>query len=164
LGYEGASAFYSRIRELVKSFSAAGDEVVFTRDQHDDGYLHTEEGRNLPVPHCLAGSEGAKFYKDLESVAQAYPVFAKDTFGSGALYEFLTKRSYREIVFVGLDLSICVFANAILAKTAEPDAHIVVDLSASGSGDKEAEASAIAALKRLQVEVRDFSKETKGLL
>jgi nicotinamidase/pyrazinamidase len=164
LGYEGASAFYSRILELIKAFQGAGDDIVFTRDEHRDDYLHTEEGRNLPVPHCLAGSEGEKFYRDLESLSRSYPVFVKDTFGSSELFAYLAKREYREIALVGLDLSICVFANAVIAKTAEPNAHIVVDLSAAGSGDQEAAVHAIAALKRLQVEARDFSKETKGLL
>lgn len=155
LGFPKATSLLKRIEEPVKEFASAGDDVVFTRDVHEENYLHTEEGRNLPVPHCLKGSEGALFYGDLESVASSYPVFTKNTFPSDALLEYIKKGSYREIVLCGVDLSICVLANAVIAKAAAPDAHIVVDLSASGTGDALAEKTAIEQLHRLEIETTD---------
>jgi nicotinamidase/pyrazinamidase len=152
LGFKEALSFYEPIQELISDFTKAGDDVVFTRDVHEANYLHTEEGRNLPVPHCLRGSEGALFYGKLEEISKNYPVFEKRTFPSDALLDFIKKGSYREVVLCGVDLSICVLSNAVIAKAAAPDAHIVVDLSASGTGDPAAAETAIAELHRLEIE------------
>jgi nicotinamidase/pyrazinamidase len=162
LGFPEARSYYDRILSSIDAFSASGDEVVFTRDLHDENYLHTEEGRNLPVLHCQRGTDGAKFYGDLENRSRNCKVFEKDTFPSLALGEYLSKRNYDTIVLCGLDLSICVLANAVMAKSACPDAHIIVDVSASGTGDSEAQVVALKELKRLQIECRDLSKEHKG--
>jgi nicotinamidase/pyrazinamidase len=164
LAFPSSSAYEPRIASLIGEFVSGCDDVAFTRDVHDEGYLHTEEGRHLPVIHCQKGTDGALFYGGIENISSSYPVFEKDTFGSAKLFDYIRGKSYGEIVLVGLDLSICVFANAVLAKSAAPDARIVVDISASGSGDAEAEHHAIEAMKRLQIDVRDLSKDTKGLL
>jgi nicotinamidase-related amidase len=161
LGFPQAPTYYGRILSLIHEFSSADHDIVFTRDLHDDNYLHTEEGRNLPVPHCMRGTDGAHFYGDLEKISAAYPVFEKDTFGSKDLGKWLSNRDYDEIVLVGVDLSICVLANAVIAKTMIPSAHLVVDLSASGTGDHEAEKYAVEELRRLQIEVRDLSEPMK---
>lgn len=162
LGFPEAPSYYDRILALMDSFQKGGDEIVFTRDLHDENYLHTEEGRNLPVLHCQRGTDGAKFYGDLENRSRDCRVFEKDTFPSLALADYLGKHDYNTIVLCGLDLSICVLANAVMAKSACPNAHIVVDVSASGSGDPEAKEVALKSLKRLQIECRDLSKEHKG--
>jgi nicotinamidase/pyrazinamidase len=162
LGFPEASGYYDRILSLMDTFNASGDEVVFTRDLHDENYLHTEEGRNLPVLHCQRGTDGAKFFGDLENRSRDCKVFEKDTFPSLALGEYLSKHNYDTIVLCGLDLSICVLANAVMAKSACPNAHIVVDVSASGTGDEETREVALKELKRLQIECRDLSKEHKG--
>jgi nicotinamidase-related amidase len=164
LGFPAATQYYDRIKDLIQSFHGAGNDVVFTKDLHDDSYLHTEEGRNLPVMHCLKNTDGAKFYGELEDISRNYPVFEKETFGSYALAKWLNGKDYSEIVLCGLDLSICVLANAIIAKSSCPDAHIVVDLSASGCGDPKAAETAIAALRRLEVEVVDLSQPRKNYL
>jgi nicotinamidase-related amidase len=162
LGFPEASQYYDRILTLMDSFKTSGDEVVFTRDLHHDNYLHTEEGRNLPVLHCQAGTDGAKFYGDLENRSGNCKVFEKETFPSLALGDYLQKNDYDAIIFCGLDLSMCVLSNAVIAKAACPNAHIIVDISASGSGDPEAAEVALKELKRLQIECRDLSKEAKG--
>lgn len=159
LGAPSLSRFYERILSLIDEYAVEGHDVIFTRDVHEDGYLETEEGRNLPVPHCLRNTRGAEFYRELEPISRGFKVIEKGTFGSLALGEFLSERGYDEITLVGLDLSICVLSNAVIAKTALPNAHVRVDLSASGSADREAERVAVQALKRIQVEVRDFREE-----
>jgi len=162
LGFPGADCYYDRILSLLNSFDASGDEVVFTRDLHEDNYLHTEEGRNLPILHAQAGTDGAKFYGDLENRSRNYRVFEKETFPSLALGEYLQKNKYETIILCGVDLSMCVLSNAVIAKSACPNAHIIVDVSASGSGDPEAQEVALKELKRLQIECRDLSKEHLG--
>ena len=166
LPYPEAAGFLPRVDELIDTYERCDNDVIFTRDEHSKDYLHTEEGRNLPVPHCLEGSEGWAFCGDLEERAKKHLVFTKDTFGSSKMFDYLEKHSseYSYIALVGLDLSICVLTNALLAKTACPNAHIVVDLSASWSSDAEAAHHAIEALRRVHVEVADFSKGKNGLL
>ena len=34
------------------------DDVIFTRDTHDENYLNTQEGKKLPVTHCIKGTNG----------------------------------------------------------------------------------------------------------
>lgn len=155
LGFPEASSYLPRIHELISEYEKAGDEVVFTRDVHDENYLHTEEGRNLPIPHCLRGSEGALFYGDLETIAQRHPVFEKETFPSDALLVYVKKGSYRQILLCGVDLAICVLSNAVICKAAAPDAHIVVDLLASGTGDPLAKECAVAELHKLEIETTE---------
>jgi len=162
LGFPGATSYYDRILALVDSFETSGDEIVFTRDLHEDNYLHTEEGRNLPVLHCMKGTDGAKFYGDLEARIRNHKVFEKETFPSLKLGDYLEGKDLDAIILCGLDLSICVLSNAVVAKAACPNAHIVVDVSASGCGDPEATKTAIAELGRLEIECRDLSKEHKG--
>ena len=162
LGFPVAVSYYDRILTLMDTFQKSGDEVVFTRDLHDANYLHTEEGRNLPVLHCQKGTEGALFYRDLENRSRDCKVFEKETFPSLGLADYLAKGDYNTIVLCGVDLSICVLANAVMAKSACPNAHIIVDTSASGSGDIEATEVALKTLKRLQIECRDLSREHKG--
>lgn len=164
LGFAKAASYYGRIKSLIAEFEAAGQDVVFTRDCHDENYLHTEEGRNLPIIHCQKGTDGVKFYGELEGMSASHEVFEKVTFGSSELGHYLEKRDYQEIVLCGLDLSICVAANAVIAKSFCPNAHIVVDLSASGSGDEEAAKAAISALRRLEVEVVDLTAPRKNYL
>ena len=55
LGTPEAVAIVPYVKELVENFDG---RVYFTRDTHFENYMETQEGRNLPVPHCVKGSEG----------------------------------------------------------------------------------------------------------
>lgn len=153
LGFPGAEALEERIISLIEKAKADGAEILFTQDTHGCDYMHTEEGRNLPVPHCLKGSEGWKIRGKLGEIAQQSKVFEKPTFPSAELFDYLRKDEYSKIGLCGLDTSICVIANAVMAKAAQPNAHIVFYRFASGSGDPEAEETAVRAMKRLHIEV-----------
>jgi len=163
LGYPEAASLLPRIHELIAEFEKAGDEVVFTRDVHDENYLHTEEGRNLPIPHCLRGSQGALLYGDLEKIAAKHLVIEKHTFPSDTLLDYVKKGTYREIVLCGLDLAICLISNAIICKAGAPDAHIVVDLSASATWEPAAKKYAVEEMHKLQIETTE-EKNKEGLL
>lgn len=157
LGFPKAKELYPEVLRLILAALNRKDDIVFTRDAHDENYLETEEGKNLPVPHCLKGSHGYLFYGALERIAKcknAIKVYEKDTFGCAKLGEHLLNNAYDAIDLIGLDLSICVSANAIIAKTYNPNAHVSVLLSASASGDPDAEMHAVMALRRLQIDVR----------
>jgi nicotinamidase/pyrazinamidase len=163
LGFKGAELLEPHIVSLIHSFEDSGDDVVFTKDIHEDNYLHEEEGRNLPIPHCLRGTPGSEFYGQIAELAKKHPVFEKPTFGSAELLKYIQKKNYRKIALCGLDGSICVFANAIVAKTANPDAHIEVYADATGSGDPEALETAYRAMRRLHIDVLRGPEKVGGI-
>ncbi len=153
LGFTGASNIYPYILSLIEKFMHEGDDIVFTRDHHDDNYLTTEEGQHLPIKHCIKGSEGIHFYKQLETIAKDYPVFHKATFGSSKLLKHLESKPYNNIILIGLVTHICVIANAVIAKSALPNAHIIVDTKGVASFDKVLEQKALDVLAGLHIEL-----------
>jgi len=56
LGTAEAAAIVSKVAERVKN--SAGELILFTRDTHGSDYLQTSEGKKLPVPHCIEGTDG----------------------------------------------------------------------------------------------------------
>ena len=154
LGFAGAEEIEGNILKLIEEYEGRGDDVLFTLDTHEEDYMATEEGKNLPVPHCLKGTAGWELFGKLKEVAKRHTCFEKPTFGSAELLGYLQKKNYEEVALCGLDTSICVISNAVIAKAALPNAHIVCYAKASGSGDKEAEEIALKQMKRIHVEVR----------
>ena len=55
----------ARIAEKIASYRATGDEVAFTFDTHHRDYLKTQEGRNLPIEHCVDGTPGHDLYGEV---------------------------------------------------------------------------------------------------
>lgn len=96
----------------------AGDAIVFTQDTHGANYMNTQEGKNLPVPHCIKGSEGWSIIPQLREYTQGRTCLEKPTFGSTALAHFAAQSGYDAIELVGLCTDICVISNAMLLKAA----------------------------------------------
>lgn len=159
LGFPGAEKLQGPIASLIHSFKESKDDIVFTKDLHSQNYLHSEEGHNLPIMHCIEGTEGAKIYGYIDQLSNGYPVFAKPAFGSEELGLYVKKHEYESITLCGIDGSICVFANAMVCKVMSPNAHIVVDASATGSNDLMALKTAYAAMRRLHIEVINVPSE-----
>ena len=154
LGFKGAETIYRYILSLIEKFSHEGNDIVFTKDTHFHDYLSTEEGKHLPVKHCIENTNGHQFYQDLESISNKYPVFKKFTFGSSELLKYLETHPYKTITLVGLVSHICVLSNAVIAKSALPNAHIIVDTKGVDSFDKDLEKQAFNVLKGLHIELR----------
>ena len=129
LGTPEAVAIVGKVAEKIKSFPG---RVIFTRDTHEENYMETQEGRKLPVPHCIRGSQGWQIREELEKLRTG-PAVDKPTFGSQALGELLLKLDKEEkigsITLVGLCTDICVISNALLAKAFLPEVPITVDAS-----------------------------------
>jgi len=141
LGFSGAELLEEPILEKIKAYEANGDHIIYTFDTHYDEYLETQEGRGLPIKHCLHGTEGHALYgRVLEHYqASSYPhekALFKDTYGSRDLMTELAHRgTYDVIELVGLVSYICVLSNVIIAKTARPEALIVVDSNCTAGPD-----------------------------
>ena len=154
LGFKGADLIAPRIVELINEFRANNDDVVFTFDTHTDDYLNTTEGKYLPVPHCLRGSDGWKLHPSIKDLVKDSLIFEKPGFGSKELGDFIANNKFEEIYLCGLVSDICVFSNAIIAKaSASPYAKIKVVRNATSSFDLEMQEKAFDVLKHLHIEI-----------
>ena len=154
LGFPEAAELEGHIAEKIKQYRDNGDAVVFTFDTHGKDYMYTQEGRNLPVAHCLWGTEGHRLYGQAGVLAlESDRRFIKNTFGSDALYQYLKTEPFTGIELVGLVSNICVIANAILAKTAQPETPVTVDAKCTASHDKALHQAALDVMKGMQIQI-----------
>lgn len=140
-----------------------GEEVLFTRDTHGPDYLDTQEGRKLPVPHCVRGTEGWEIIEQLQEHA-AHPI-DKPTFGSQYLGDLLKSRDedlkkrgesgVEKVTLVGLCTDICVISNALLIKAFLPEAEVVVDAKCCAGVTPESHRNALEAMKVCQITVEN---------
>lgn len=151
LGFSGAEALEDGILEKIREYE--NEEIVYTLDTHSFDYLNTQEGRKLPVEHCIKGTDGFELYGRVKEALEGKRAFEKPTFGSGELYEYLKGKDYSVIELCGLVSNICVVSNAVLAKTACPEAEIVVNSKLTSSFDEELNAAATAVMRGLQMRV-----------
>ena len=152
LGTKEAEAIVDKVAEKICDAREAGWRVVFTRDTHHEDYLQTQEGRNLPVPHCLLGTEGWQITSRLD--ASGCPVFDKPGFGSLDLIRFLSMMpELEQVQFVGLCTDICVITNAMMLKGALLELPISVDASCCAGVTPESHENALAAMKLCQIRI-----------
>lgn len=153
LGTKEAVEIVDNVAEMIKGFDG---EVVFTRDTHFDNYLETQEGKKLPVPHCIKGSEGWEIDKKLEALRlDGMKVFDKPTFGSTELADYLKSlTSLEKVTLIGLCTDICVISNALLIKALLPEIEIcVVERCCAGVTPK-SHKNAIEAMKMCQIDIQ----------
>lgn len=155
LGFAGAEKLEPFIVSKIDETLKDGDDLVFTYDTHEKDYMETEEGKHLPIPHCLKGSKGWELYGRLnEYKDKTVASFDKPTFGSLELGKWLEGKEYENITLVGLVSNICVISNAIMVKAALPNAHIIVESKGTLSFDPKLHQETLDVLKGLHVEVR----------
>ena len=155
LGFEGAELLEPVIVEKIEKTRAEGGKIIFTLDTHYENYLETAEGKKLPVPHCIDGSDGHKLFGKVAKCVDMRTdiVIKKRAFGSTDLAVILKKFAFDEVELCGLVTDICVVSNAIIAKAALPEAKIVVDSSACGSGNRQAHENALCVMRGVQIDV-----------
>lgn len=136
-----------------------GETILFTRDTHEAGYLETQEGRNLPVPHCIRGSEGWEIIPQLTEYTEGRTILDKPTFGSAELGRLLKELNEKEpiekITLIGLCTDICVISNALLAKAFLPEVPVAVDARCCAGVAPESHANALAAMGVCQITVEN---------
>lgn len=133
------------------------ENIIATRDTHNENYLETQEGKNLPVAHCIRGTEGWAFDKRIAVALDGVRVLDKPTFGSVELAELLYQKSKNEeieVELVGLCTDICVVSNAILLKAKMPEMKISVDSSCCAGVTPETHKAALTTLSMCQIIVK----------
>ncbi len=156
LGFPGAEKLDSRIAEKVRAYGEG--HVLFTRDTHFDNYLQTREGKNLPVEHCIKGSEGWQVYgqtrlalEEVEAKAIDKLVFGMDV--TDPATAAVLPEEAQEIELVGLVSNICVVSNAVVLQSKYPEATITVDAGCTDSFDKALHEKVLDVLAGFQVKV-----------
>lgn len=154
LGFEKAAVLDGKICKKIGEYRKNGDDVIFTFDTHHEGYLETYEGKNLPVAHCIEGTQGHSLYGETSKMIMPDDkCFYKSAFGSAELFEYLRMCEYESIELCGVVSNICVISNAVLAKTAQPEIDIIVDSSCTASNDDRLNDAALEVMEGLQIKV-----------
>lgn len=153
LGTKEAVAIVPAVKKRIEKALDAGETVIFTRDTHEENYLETQEGKNLPVKHCIRGTEGWEIIPELKQYAKN--VFDKPTFGSRELGEYLAnENNAEEITVIGLCTDICVISNALLIKAFLPEVPIFVEKECCAGVTPESHENALKAMQSCQIMVK----------
>lgn len=154
LGNAAAAALDAAIAARIRLARQQGEDVIFTLDTHEADYMSTREGKYLPVPHCIRGTEGHGLYGEVARMQQpGDTVFCKETFGSKALFAHLQEKAYAAIELCGVVTNICVISNAVLAKTALPEADVSVNAALCASNDPALHQKALDVMASFQVNI-----------
>ena len=148
LANESAQAIIPNIKKKIDEYLARGDEVIFTRDTHQADYLETNEGKHLPVVHCVHGTHGWLVADELSRPECRH--INKTTFGY-RYWEY--EGDFEEIELVGTCTGICVVSNALILKAQFPDANITVDASCCACVTPESHKAALTTMKMCQINV-----------
>ena len=150
LGTPEAVQIVPYVTQLAANFEG---KVLFTRDTHFANYMDTQEGKNLPVPHCIQGTPGWQIHPQLDALRKTAAI-DKLTFGSSALPRILAEESQLEsVTFVGLCTDICVISNVMITKVFFPEVPVIVDAKGCAGVTPESHKNALAAMKMCQVQV-----------
>ena len=155
LGTKEAVGIVPNVVKKVEEAAKAGDAIVFTQDTHGENYMETQEGRNLPVPHCVRGTEGWGIIPELLEYASGCQCIEKPAFGSTTLAHLAAQKGYEEIELIGVCTDICVISNAMLLKAALPEAVISVDGACCAGVSPQSHRNALAAMEACQIRVQN---------
>ncbi len=151
LGAPHEAAIIPKVVEKVKNFDGT---VIFTRDTHGQDYLSTQEGRKLPVVHCVKGTPGWEICPELQPFVKT--VVDKPSFGSLELPKRLAEMgSVESVELCGLCTDICVISNAMILKAAFPEIPVSVDAACCAGVTVQSHQTALDAMKAVQIEVKD---------
>ena len=101
LGFKEAQDIDDYITSLINQYHKNKDDVIFTFDTHQENYLESQEGRNLPIPHCIKNSDGWKLYGKVNTAKKEYDIcIEKTTFGSLELGNYLKGKAYSQNMLI----------------------------------------------------------------
>ncbi|MCQ2508569.1 MAG: cysteine hydrolase [Dorea sp.] len=153
LGTKEAVAIVPNVKKKIEEFEGT---VLFTRDTHEECYMETQEGKNLPVPHCIRGTKGWEIREELEAL-RTTDAIDKVTFGSSELGPMLVKMNAEDpiqtITVIGLCTDICVISNVMIAKAFLPEVPVLVDAKCCAGVSVETHENALRAMEVCQVKV-----------
>ena len=151
LGSPDAVAVVPNVLSKIREWDG---DLAYTMDTHGENYMNTNEGRHLPVPHCIDGKPGHDLNPEIAEALRGRAVMLKKgTFGSVDLMGRISAEKYDFVEFVGLCTDICVVSNAIMAKAFLPEAQIVVDAYCCAGVTRESHRAALETMKMCQIDI-----------
>lgn len=162
LGTPEAVEIVPRVVEKIKGWTG---RVYATQDTHQTDYLETQEGKNLPVTHCVEGTQGWEIAPTVQAALSGvdHPAgsvrLTKPSFGSRKLAETLLdlhrEEAIEEIELIGLCTDICVISNALILKVFLPEVPIFVDAACCAGVTPQSHRNALEAMKMCQIHIRN---------
>lgn len=149
LGTNEAVAIVENVKKKINEYYENGDEIIFTRDTHFENYMDTNEGKHLPVVHCVKDTDGWQIAEGLEVPGATY--VDKPTFG----YVDWKKFDFEEVELVGLCTDICVVSNALIIKALFPEIDVFVDATCCAGVTPATHDAALATMKMCQIIVKE---------
>ena len=155
-GALGSKEAVAIVDNAVKKIEKFDGDIIVTYDTHYENYSETQEGRNLPGPHCIKGTDGWKLDSKVQAALEGkdYNAVEKPTFGSTVLIEYI-KENYNtdeiEIELIGLCTDICVVSNALLMKANFPEIKISVDAGCCAGVTPDSHNAALTTMKMCQI-------------
>jgi len=160
LGTKEAEAIVPLVeKRILDHLSNKKGPVIFTMDTHSPDYLETAEGSKLPVPHCIAGTEGWELHPALDKIAERERcmIIEKPTFGSVALGGYLAAQNREapisEIELIGLCTDICVVSNAMIIKSHLPEVPISVIAECCAGVTPESHENALSVMQTCHIDI-----------
>lgn len=152
LGTSEAVGILDSVKDKIDGYLAAGDTVIYTQDTHTKAYLQTQEGRKLPVVHCLQGTPGWEIVPEV--LRHGCCVIEKPAFGSLEFAACIKAiAGVTSIELVGVCTDICVISNAIILKAGLPEIPIQVDASCCAGTSLEGHQTALRAMQACQIDI-----------
>jgi nicotinamidase-related amidase len=151
LGSPYAEAIERNIVSKIERYLKDGEKIFFTMDTHDRDYLGTDEGRHIPIEHCIKGTPGWLIYGEVAKYQNKGRTVEKGTFGSLDIVGLLN--GFDEIELCGVATNICVMANAVILKTAYPNSKITIDPDCVASYDEVLHRKALDVMRTLSIDI-----------
>lgn len=148
LGTAEAVAIVENVKNKIQEYRSRGDEIIFTRDTHQENYMDTNEGKHLPVVHCIEGTPGWEIREGL--YVEGAEIINKPSFG----YTGWADRNFEEVELIGLCTDICVVSNALIIKALFPEIKVSVDSSCCAGVTPDSHNAALNTMKMCQIEVQ----------
>ena len=147
LGTKEAQGIVESVKQKISRYLDAGKQVIFTRDTHHENYLETNEGRHLPIEHCIEGTPGWEIYDGV--FADGCDIINKGTFG----YTGWSDYNFESVELIGLCTDICVVSNALIIKALFPEIDVSVDASCCAGVTPEAHEKALSTMASCQIQI-----------
>ena len=160
LGTPEAQAILPKVIEKINNWNGP---IFATRDCHYNDYLETQEGKKLPIRHCVESTKGYRIHKDVSKAMtdnMLINVIDKETFGSLNLPEkiisFQNACPYNcidSITVIGLCTDICIVNNIMILKAAFPEVEIYIDSSCCAGTTPKTHEAALTVMRNCQINV-----------
>lgn len=154
LGTKEAEAIVDNVVKVIGAYDPKN--IFATRDTHPENYLETQEGRNLPVVHCVKDTPGWEINEKVAEALGNAKVIDKPTFGSRKLAEeiaAIAEKEEIEVTLVGLCTDICVVSNALLIKAYLPEIPVKVIASCCAGVTPASHEAALTTMQMCQIKV-----------